>query len=140
MSTAKEKKIATHTLRNKSSQRPIFTLTPKFFEKVLAAEPEAASLALEWFAYAYKSLTGKTPFLDHQQELRLMERFGARTDGSWTPRPLPLDLYLIEMTFRDGLLNNRAGKDFDEVLELTSLFYRMIYRELDSRPNQKKKR
>jgi hypothetical protein len=61
MSTAKEKKIATHTLRNKSSQRPIFTLTPKFFEKVLAAEPEAASLALEWFAYAYKSLTGKTP-------------------------------------------------------------------------------
>lgn len=61
MSIAKEKRIATHTLKNKSSQRPIFTLTPKFFEKVLAAEPEAASLALGWFAYAYKSLTGKTP-------------------------------------------------------------------------------
>lgn len=134
----KEKKVSTHTLRNKSSRTPIFTLTPKFFEKVLKADPEASSLTLYWFTQTYRGLTGKTPSLDYRQELLLMERFGAKEDGSWIPKPLPLDLYLIDLSFKDGLLNNRSGRDFDQVLEVTSLFYRMIYRELDSRPEGKR--
>lgn len=130
---SKTKPLTTHTVRAKSSPHPIFTLSPKFFALILEAEPEASSLALAWFTKAYSNLTGKTPSLDHEQEAKLLERYGARADGSWTPRTLPYSLYLIDVLFRDGLLSRTSGMSFEQALDTCTTFYTMLFRELSAR-------
>lgn len=118
----------THTIRLKGSKNPIVTFTPKFFAQLLKAEPAASNLTLAWFKVAYKNLTGKTIRVHYEQELLLLERYGADEKGTWRSRfdSLSGERYVVVCAFMDGLLSRTTGSSIEQILSIASTFYSLV--------------
>jgi hypothetical protein len=65
------------TLRNKKGPVVIATYSKAVMTAFLNARPDSVSLVLAKHARAYKSLTGKTLSVDHEQESLLMQHCGS---------------------------------------------------------------
>lgn len=119
--------MKTHSVRNKSSAKPIISLSPKFFEQALAAYPEAVALTLARFKRQYESLTGKAISLDYRQTQALLVHAGANASGQWHSRfsELPHTAYRIVTLFEKGFLTSN-GFEFPEALATAQEFYATI--------------
>lgn len=120
--------MKTHTIRNKASARPIVTFTPKFFERMLASQPEAVTLMLHWLCRKYKTLTGKTLVLDYEQQLALEARCGADVDGAWHSAldHLPAQAHALDAVFLRGVESSPSLGGPKEVLALADTFYALL--------------
>jgi hypothetical protein len=114
------------TLRNKTKQ-PIMTLTKPMLAKMLEAHPESVSMALAKQVKEYKSLTGKTLMLDHEQDLILRAHAGADERGWWTSKynDLPYPLNHVKPVFSDGFMQRHSGSMLDD-LALAEAFHNML--------------
>lgn len=115
------------TLRNKTTN-PILKLTPAMLKKVLAARPESCQLMLAKYRRDYKSLTGKTVGVDHDQHMILLQRVNADSNGMWPSRyfQLPNPYYHVMTIFQDGFLNRATSESLSKDLELAEAFYAML--------------
>lgn len=120
--------MKTHTIRGKATPRPVVTFTPKFFERMLASQPEAVTLMLHWFCREYKTLTGKTLVLDYEQQLALEARCGADVDGAWHSAldHLPAQAHALNAVFVRGIERSASLGGLEEVLALSEAFYAML--------------
>lgn len=121
LSTFTEVTMRTHTIRNKNSNRPIVTLTPEFREMMVAALPQASSLAMGWFRRYFKFSSGKDITFDYDT----VELMSARYDDANNDRGMEItgDQNKVMAFFEQGFLNNLTGMTFDEALRIASIFY-----------------
>lgn len=118
---------APYTIRYKSSRSPVITFRPKFFAKLLEAEPAASNLALAWLVKRLKDYGGKSYRFDHEQEMALLQRYGAASDGTWKDRFSDVEgfeRYVLIRSFRDGFLTQTTGMDVEKALSIASLFFK----------------
>lgn len=117
----------THTIRAKRTLAPIVTLTPKFFARCKECYPEAFGMAFSAFARQYKRGTGRTPVLDYNQRKELGGVAGVDENGQYVSRftGLPAVAFQMRMLLSQAL-DNSAGFDFAEALELAQEFYTML--------------
>lgn len=113
------------TIRNKAAF-PILTLSPALFEKMLAARPEASSLALTKYMQDYRSLTGKTITLTYEQNIALLTRYNADEAGQWTSSFSNHPKHKVISCFTEGFLRQTISSGFEADLAVAEDFYELL--------------
>lgn len=115
------------TVRNKA-KNPIITFTPATLALLLAARPESVSLVLAKLVQDYKTLTGKTLTVDHEQNLQLLAHAGADDKGVWKSRYSGLcgSAAFIRPFFTDGFMRRTVSGELAEDLAIAETFHAML--------------
>ncbi|MCC5610737.1 hypothetical protein LC612_29330 [Nostoc sp. CHAB 5834] len=119
------------TIRNKAKS-PVFTLRPPVLGALLNARPEASSLVLTKYSKDYKQLTGKSIHLYHEQQLQLLQRYGADSSGMWTSRfsKNPAPWFFVERCFVDGFLKSAISSSLLDNLAIVEAFFDLLERQM----------
>lgn len=128
--------MKTHTVRKKNSNRPIYTLTPAFLERVKRSHPGAVRLTLSVFKHHYKVLTDKEPVLDFNQSIELEDVLDADTRDRQLSESLTADEYIMKQAFEQGMHQGLSVMTMEKVLGVGQTFYEMLEQSVASRVSQ----
>lgn len=121
-----------YTLAYKSSRSPMVTFRPAFWKVLLAAEPEAGTLAWAKLRHDLKVFYPDVR-LNPEQQQEWHQRIGVNEQGSWTSRYSHVDArwFRILRAYTDGLMAS-AETDIETNLADIVAFYALVNQGMSS--------